>query len=112
MPMMNLDISIDPDGKVKSMANWTGQGNDSSIPTNLKKLLLFCNFIEAIHGLMDKLVSSFLETITMTLSENVDEEDTSELSNDKEDDTPLRQSNVKLVSANCHVKKMFMQFTG
>jgi hypothetical protein len=61
---------------------------------------------------MDKLVSSFLETITMTLSENVDEEDTSELSNDEEDDTPLRQSNVKLVGANCHVKKMFMQFTG
>lgn len=96
---------IGPDGKVKSMANWTGQGDDSSIPADVKESLFFCNFIETIHGSMDELASMFVKTITVTLSENVDEWDTSKLSNDKKDDTPLRQSNVKSVGANCHVKK-------
>lgn len=96
---------IGPDGKVKSMANWTGQGDDSSIPADVKKSLFFCNFIETIHGSMDELASMFVKTITVTLSENVDEWDTSKLSNDKKDDTPLRQSNVKSVGANCRVKK-------
>jgi len=73
-----------PDGQVRSMSKWTGQGNASSIPFNLKKPLLFCNFIDNIHASIGELASSFVGAMQVFLDQNEDNPEANPCENNDE----------------------------
>jgi len=66
------------------MSKWTGQGDASSIPSDLKKPLLFCNFIDNIHASIGDLASSFIGAMQVFLDQNEDNPEANPCENNDE----------------------------